>query len=136
MSASRPNWFVASLVRAFGSKRHPSALSAVIEEGAEAGGGPVSALIGGMRDRLLESAGARPDRRPPRPHVTLARISRRARPEERRAALAWAASVDLNAPEALLDRLALYTWGLDRHRSLFQIVDEFALVPCSRAAET
>jgi len=136
-------------VRAFGSKRNPSALSAVVEEMAEEkveetaepaaprlqpamgaeddGRGSVSAVITRLRDPLLEAAGARPDRRPPRPHVTLARISRRAGPAQRRAALDWAASLDLRAPVLSLDRLALYTWARDRHRSLFQIVEELDL---------
>lgn len=110
-------------VRAFGSKRQPSALSAVPTEGAE----ELAHAIGAVRDPLLEIAGAPPDGRPPRPHVTLARVSRRARADERRAALAWAEGLDLGEPVVRLDRLALYTWAHDRRRALFRITEVLSL---------
>jgi len=110
-------------VRAFGSKRRPSALSAVPTEGAR----EVAHSIGAVRDALLEIAGARPDRRPPRPHVTLARISRRASADQRRAALDWAEALDLGGPEIRLDRVALYTWAHDRRTALFRITEVLPL---------
>jgi 2'-5' RNA ligase len=116
-------WARLGSVHPFGSKRNPSALSAEVEDEDDR----VSSAIVDLRAPLLEAAGARPDRRPPRPHVTLARIARRARPEERRAALAWGTSLDLGAPRLPLHRLALYTWARDRRRSLFRIVETFGL---------
>ena len=110
-------------VRPFGSKRNPSALSAVLCEGHD----EVIAAVAEVRDELLVAAGARPEKRPPWPHVTLARIGRRARPEERRAALAWAQDLDLGSPSLLLDDVALYTWARDRSRALFRIVDRFEI---------
>lgn len=118
-------------VRPFGSKRHPSALSAVFGEGNDA----VVDAISEVRDEVLAAADARPDPRPPLPHVTLARIGRRAGPEDRRHALAWARTVDLGAVSTVLDRVALYTWSDDRRRSLFRIVDSFEILSDSPAPQ-
>jgi len=110
-------------LRALGPRRRPSALSATLESGEAS----VAAGITAVRDDMLDAAGARPDRRPPLPHVTLARIARRASDAERRAALAWASAIDLGGPQIVLDRIALYTWSSDRRQRLFDVVEEQSL---------
>ncbi len=110
-------------LRALGNRRKPSALSVMLGDGAEA----VADGISAVRDEMLTTAGARPDRRPPLPHVTLARIARRADAGQRRAALAWAEAVDLGAPAVRLDRIALYTWSVDRRARLFDLVEALPL---------
>lgn len=107
-------------LRPLGAHRKPSALSATISEGTE----PVAGGIVAVRDEMLDVARARPDTRAPLPHVTLARITRRASTAERRAALAWAEGLDLGAPRVMLDRIALYTWSADRRTRLFDVVEE------------
>jgi len=107
-------------VRGFGNPRQPSALAAVLEQGRD----PVVALIAALRGPLLAAAGARPDPRPPLPHLSLARVQRRATAAQRQRALAWAASLDLGGVPLVLDRLALYTWAEDRERGLFRKVEE------------
>jgi 2'-5' RNA ligase len=104
-----------------GGARHDySALSALLDRGrAEA-----TALLARLRDPLAEAAGSRPETRPPKPHVTIARPRRRATPAERKAGLAWASAVDLHAVPARLDRVALYTWSEERREQLFRIVAE------------
>ncbi len=69
--------------------------------------------LAGLRDRLLDTTGLRRDRRAMMPHVTLARVGRRASREERDRALGWAASEKLVSTRLPLDRIALYT----THRS-------------------
>lgn len=107
-------------LRPLGARRMPSALSAILIEGETA----VAAGICTVRDEMLQVAGARPDHRAPLPHVTLARISRRATPAQRHAAIAWAEGVDLAAPRVVLDRIALYSWSADRRNRLFDVVEE------------
>ncbi len=115
-------------VRAMGNPRRASALSAMVHPGPGSPGRPLEAAMASVRGAMLERAGAVPDRRPPLPHVTLARITRRAGRDERRAALDWAARVDLGSPMVELTRIALYTWSSDRRASLFQIIDERPLL--------
>lgn len=106
-------------VELFGHPRRGTALSATLRDGRE----ELARRIGDRRDAALEAAGARPDPRPPRPHVTLARIARRASRQEREAALAWAAAIDLAGITATVDRLALYTWSERRPEEQFRVVD-------------
>lgn len=110
-------------VRALGNPRRPSALSVIVGEGFDA----IAGAVGVVRDDMFKLAGSRRDGRPPLPHVTLARIERRASNQERRAALEWAGQVDLGAPVIELDRIALYTWAPDRRQRLFEIADERTL---------
>ena len=107
-------------VRLMGSPRHGSALAALLDEGQA----PVVEWMRVARDPCLAAAGARPDERAPLPHVTLARIQRRASRPERRAAIAWAEGLDLGAPRVRLGAPALYTWSTDRRERLFRIVAE------------
>ena len=69
--------------------------------------------LSSLRDRLLDTTGLRRDRRAMMPHVTLARVGRKASREERDRALGWAASEKLVSTRLPLDRIALYT----AHRS-------------------
>ena len=78
------------LVKALGNPRKPSALSALVGEGQE----PLSEMIAEARAPLLAAADAPPDDRPPLPHMTIARIQRRAKGAERREALRWAEGLD------------------------------------------
>jgi len=106
-----------------GSRRHYSALSALLGHGRP----EASAALGRLRDVLADAASVARDTREPKPHVTLARPARRATSSDRDAGLAWAASLDLSAVGARLDRIALYTWGERRLERLFRIVAERVL---------
>lgn len=103
-----------------GSRRTYSALSALLDQGrAEA-----SACIAALRDLLTQTATGRTEKRPPKPHVSIARPRSRATEADRAAGLAWAAALDLQSVHAHLDRIALYTWSETRREQLFQIVAE------------
>lgn len=106
-----------------GPPRRFSALSAHLSAGRD----ETSRLIERLRGPMLELAGARPDARPARPHVTLARVRRRAGPAERRRAVNWAAGLDLRATALQLGELALFTWAEDRTRTLFRVMDSQSL---------
>jgi 2'-5' RNA ligase len=112
-------------LEAFGSPRRPSALSVVLERGAA----EVSALIASLRGPMISAAEARPDDRPPRPHLTVARPLRSASAEQRKKAVAWAAGKAPVAEVVLLDRLRLYTWSEDRRQRQFRAVAEHMLEP-------
>lgn len=112
-------------VAPMGNPRRPSALSVVIEHGHEA----VAELIGTLRGPAFEAAKARPERRPPLPHITVARLARKANAHERAAAIAWARSRERLGEQVTLERLALYTWADDRRVRQFQIVEQIPLSP-------
>jgi 2'-5' RNA ligase len=103
-----------------GSPRSYTALSALLERGRS----ETSACLVALRDVLLEAATGRQEKRPPKPHVSVARPRSRATDAQRAAGLAWAAELDLRHVSATLDRVALYTWHEARHERLFQIVSE------------
>ncbi|MDH3655766.1 MAG: hypothetical protein OEN21_15985 [Myxococcales bacterium] len=106
-------------VEPLGHPRKPSALAAMVDEGRDA----LSEMIAQARDPLLRAAGAPEDSRPPLPHMTLARIQRRASAAERREALRWAQGIDLRGVVFTAAAVALYTWAADRQERLFQIVE-------------
>ena len=108
-----------SSVEPLGHPRKPSALCAMVDDGRE----PLAEMIAEAREILLRAAGAPEDSRPPLPHMTLARIQRRAKAAERRQALRWAHSIDLRAVTFTAPSVALYTWADDRQERLFQIVE-------------
>ncbi len=114
-------------VIAMGNARRPSALSAVARQAVESKA-PLEELLRPLRDGLLEAAGLAPERRALRPHVTLARPRRRAGPEERRRAIAWAEAIELGAPRLRLDRIALYTGADGNSESAYRRVETWALV--------
>ena len=68
-------------MEAFGPVDRPSAIAVVPSQGKR----QLSAFIGAHRDRILLHAGRNRDKYPPRPHVTVARIPRKASAEERAA---------------------------------------------------
>jgi 2'-5' RNA ligase len=103
-----------------GSRRHYSALSALLAHGREAAIETTLAL----RDAITEAAIGRREARPPKPHVTLARPKRRASPADREAGLAWAEALELGAIAVRLERIALYSWHERRAERLFRIVAE------------
>lgn len=98
-----------------------SALSALLDRGRD----ETTELIASLRDPLSEAALGRREKRAPKPHVTLARPSRRATPAALEAGLAWAKQVDVRRVSATLDCIALYTWseGARRER-LFRVVEQ------------
>ena len=106
-------------VEPLGHPRKPSALAAMVDTGRHA----LSEMIGQARDPLLRAAGVPEDSRPPLPHMTLARIQRRASAAERRAALRWAQAIDLRGVGFTAASVALYTWADDRQERLFQIIE-------------
>ena len=77
-----------------------------------------------LKAPMLEVAGRRPDPRPHKPHITVGRPKRRAEHRERQLGLTWAADFDLSDTSLRLDKIALYTWSLDRTEQLFRIMDE------------
>ncbi len=103
-----------------GSSKSYSALSALLGAGRE----EATATLEAYRDALTDAASARRDRRPPKPHVTLARPRGRASPDDREAGLAWASALELGSVRATLDRVALFTWSEQRAERLFRIVAE------------
>jgi len=74
------------------------------------------------RETVCVAAGALPDRRPPRAHVTIARPSQRATDKERSDGLRWAARLDFHEHNVILNTIALYTWADSRHLRQFKIV--------------
>lgn len=108
-----------------GNPRPYSALSATLSEGND----EAVALIAALREPLVFAAEARPDLRPPLPHATIARPKRRADAADRRAGLAWAASLKLSEVRGTIDRIALYTWPERREDGLFRVVAERRLSP-------
>ena len=102
-----------------GHPKKPSALTAMVGEGRDA----FDDMIVEARSPLLEEAGAPPDDRPPLPHMTFARIQRRADAAERRAALAWLDRLDLTRARFAVRDVALYTWSADRQARLFDVVE-------------
>jgi 2'-5' RNA ligase len=95
-----------------GARRRPSAFSALLDTGRA----EVEAAMERARGACFAAAGARPDERPPKAHVTVARPERTATEVERRGGEAWARAIDLGAPRVALDRAALFTWSEDRSR--------------------
>jgi len=114
-------------VHPMGPPRRASALSFWLEAGRD----EVAEAIGAVRDAMLERAGARRERRPPLPHLTIARIQRNANRADRHQALRWAASIDAGGRSVRLAPLALYTWAENRRERQFQIVDALGAEPAS-----
>ena len=103
-----------------GPPRRYSALSAELETPA----GVLRSQVAMLQPPLLDAAGARPARYPPRPHVTIARPQRRASEAARAEGLQWAAGLSVPESVAVVDRIALYTWSDDRRQRLFRVVAE------------
>ena len=101
-----------------GGRRRPSAYALSVSDPA----GAAAALIAAWRDPLLEAAGAPPDHRPPRPHVTVARPPRRASDAVYAQGAAWLQAQPPLSQPVVLSQVALYTWSADRRGRLFDIV--------------
>lgn len=86
-------------------------------------------MINEARGPLLQAADAPPDDRRPLPHMTVARIQRRARGAERREAVRWAEGLDVRGTSFTTVSVALFTWATDRAERLFQIVEHRDLAP-------
>lgn len=111
-----------------GAARAPSAIALVAGgDGATA----VASCVARLRGPLLHAAGAPPDTRPPLPHVTVARLQRKATTEERRVARAWVDGLPLPSYPSRVLELALYTWAPDRASRLFEVVARRPLRPSS-----
>jgi len=106
-----------------GSRKHYTALSALLEHGRA----EVTAVISRLRDPLLAEATGRREARPPKPHVSIARPRTRVTEAQREAGLAWAAALDLRGITQRLNRIALYSWHEVRMERLFRIVTDHAL---------
>jgi 2'-5' RNA ligase len=107
-------------VAPMGPRGRYSALSALLVEGRAA----IESCLLEFRDRASDAAGVRRDARDPKPHVTVARPSPNATPEQRALGLSWARELDLTHVRCTLDRVALYTWHTPRRERLFAITDE------------
>jgi len=101
-----------------GNRKKPSAIAVALEQGR----GPVAEYMTRWRGELLAAAGARPDTRPAKPHITIGRPPRRAEPEERAAIVAWGKAYPKLDVRVRLDELALYTWSDDRTVRQFKAV--------------
>jgi 2'-5' RNA ligase len=110
-------------VVALGPPRRWSALSALLGEGRDA----VETAMAEARVAVWKAAGARPDDRPPKAHVTLARPTRSAPERARALALDWAERLPAAIGRARLDRVALYGWSDDRANRLFAVHRERSL---------
>ncbi len=110
-------------VKPLGNPRKPSALSAIVDTGHDA----LREMITEARSTLLDAAGAPADRRTPLPHMTVARVQRRANPQERREALRWAGEIDTSHASFVAPSVGLYTWSEDRKTRLFRIVERYDL---------
>lgn len=108
-----------------GNERRYSALSALLAQGREA----VEAAMSQTRGAAFTAAGAPPELRPARAHLTLARPQRRATGAQRGAGLRWAAGLALEEVGVQLDRVALYTWAEERATRKFRLVDVRVLPP-------
>jgi 2'-5' RNA ligase len=114
-------------VVAMGNARRPSALSALVLP-AEDGEPSIADLLTAPRDTILEAANRPPESRDMKPHVTLARLRRKARPQERQRALAWAAGCNLSSIRISLDRIALYTGSREGDPRAYDILESRSLV--------
>lgn len=111
-----------------GNPRLPSALSALVKR-ADREGRSVGEVLTAPRDAMLEAAALPRETRTMKPHVTLARLRRKAGAEERRRAIAWAEENDLASIRIGLDRIALYTAARDRSTHAYDIVERRELCP-------
>ena len=107
---------------AMGNPRHPSALCALVERVGVHGPSIAESLLG-PRDGMLEAAGLPVETRAMKPHITLARLRRRAGANERRQAVAWADEINLTSTRISLDRVGLYTAARDRKERAYDIVE-------------
>ena len=116
-----------------GHPERPSALASLIEDDE----GALVEVIERLRSPICRAAGARRDKRPPRPHATVARPMRSASEAQRADAVAWGTRLQLPEQPFLLPSLALYTWNRDRRTQLFRVVERHMAmdIPLRRTRE-
>lgn len=96
-----------------------SALSYEIDQGK-----PIcEALIHRWRDPFIRAAHARPDHRPPRPHITIARPHRKAGAAARQRILDAIAKTSPPKDLLWLESMALFSWAWNRRERQFRIVE-------------
>lgn len=106
-----------------GAPQRYSALSAeLIDERTQ-----VEAAMSQCRDVLFDEAGAAPETRPAKAHVTVARPSRKASASDRAAGLRWASGLALRGQPVTLGTIALFTAAEDRSARRYWIVERLAL---------
>lgn len=105
------------------SAKHTSAFSYKLDQGHP----QVVAIMDQWRDALLQAGGAPPDHRPPLPHLTIGRPQRKWGRQGAEQGIQWAANLTPITFEAVIDRVALYTWSDDRRHNQFKIVEEFVV---------
>jgi 2'-5' RNA ligase len=110
-------------VECLGSKRRPSAFSALLRDGRA----QVEEALGATREQMWNAAEARHDTRPPLAHITLARPTRKASSDQVQRGAHWARELDLGEAVVQLEQIALYTWSEDRAATLFQRVESLPL---------
>jgi 2'-5' RNA ligase len=111
---------------AMGAPNRFSALSALLDGGRSA----IEAEIDRARPPIFEAAGAPPETRPAKAHLTIARVSSRG---DRRVAIGWAREIDLGGPTVRFDRAALFTTSSDPRdaisepRRRYRVIEERVL---------
>lgn len=105
-------------IKAFGPSSRPSAFSIVLDTGRI----EAESLILNHRAALHEAAGVPADARPPKPHITIARPSRKATDADLHEMTTWATGLSLPKVHIEIQKLALYTWARDRHARQFEVV--------------
>ena len=89
----------------------------------------LNTFLATRRNLLASAAYARPDSRPPRPHITVARPKRLASAKQRAELERWAESQNVPQISVTLDQIALYTWSQERDHRLFRIVARHRIAP-------
>ena len=105
-----------------GNPRRPSALSALVRP-TDTDGRSIAEVLAAARDMMLEAAVLPRETRMMKPHVTLARLRRKAGAEERERAVAWAEEIDLESVRIGLAQICLYTAARDRSTRAYDIVE-------------
>jgi 2'-5' RNA ligase len=103
---------------ALGHPSRPTAFGLGLSEGREA----VAEVMRRWGAAALAAAGRPGDHRPPLPHVTLARPTRRGGETARTAMQQWITAARIPETPALLKHLALFTWAENREERLFRVV--------------
>jgi RNA 2',3'-cyclic 3'-phosphodiesterase len=91
--------------RLLGPRGRATAIARTLLEGAET----LAGYIGAHRDGALVAAGAPADDRDPLPHLTIARIQRRAPREDRKRATSWIETIPRGSAPLRVEHIALYT---------------------------
>lgn len=112
-------------MEAFGGTRNPTAFSLTLQEGRAS----LIQVLNQQTRSVQQVAGARLETRPPRPHVTIARPSTKARGDRAvaEAARQWMETVRVPGEGLWLRELSLFTWAQARQTRLFEEVETLRL---------